>query len=64
MGIGASDGSFYPASFWSQLESPWIMFGPLVQLESLLMHSMGAWDGSNFGFTLFHMIQKQSRKPN
>ena len=47
MGIGASDGSFYPASFWSLLESPWIMVGPLVQLESLLMNSMGAKDGSN-----------------
>ena len=46
----------------SLLESPWIMVGPLVQLESLLMHSMGAWDGSNFGFTLINMIQKQQEK--
>ena len=57
MGIGASDGSFYPASFWSLLESPWTMVGPLVELESLLMHSMGAKDGSYFGFALFNMIK-------
>ena len=33
------------------------MVGPLVELESLLMHSMGAKDGSYFGFALFNMIK-------